>query len=106
MCPLCSSTRATPLKIITTARRSVHTLMGSKEAFSTKTLPVILSLILRERIRKCQNFARSALSPEGDESRRKSKTRGHNPLKRDQNRPVTPPFRGHLCPNAVTADGF
>src|SRR5438270_9106911 len=29
--------RATPLKIITTARRSVHTLMGSKEAFRTKT---------------------------------------------------------------------
>lgn len=41
MCPLCSSTRATPLKIITTARRSVHTLMGSKEAFSTRTRPVI-----------------------------------------------------------------
>src|SRR5690349_12112936 len=37
MWPLCSSMRATPLKIITTARRSVHTLMGSKEAFSTKT---------------------------------------------------------------------
>jgi hypothetical protein len=29
MCPLCSSTRATPLKIITTARRSLHTLIGS-----------------------------------------------------------------------------
>src|SRR6266702_1407720 len=37
MWPLCSSMRATPLKIITTARRSVHTLMGSKEAFRTKT---------------------------------------------------------------------
>src|SRR5713226_4563764 len=37
MCPLCSSMRATPLKIITTARRSVHTLMGSKEAFRTST---------------------------------------------------------------------
>src|SRR6266404_5355295 len=37
MCPLCSSMRATPLKIITTARLSVHTLMGSKEAFRTKT---------------------------------------------------------------------
>src|SRR5262245_65560428 len=37
MCPLCSSMRATPLKIMTTARRSVHTLMGSKEAFRTKT---------------------------------------------------------------------
>jgi hypothetical protein len=39
MWPLCSSTRATPLKIITTARLSVHTLMGSKEVFRTKTLP-------------------------------------------------------------------
>jgi hypothetical protein len=29
MWPLCSSTRATPLKIMTTARRSVHTLIGS-----------------------------------------------------------------------------
>src|SRR2546427_7965296 len=37
MWPLCSSIRAMPLKIITTARRSVHTLMGSKEAFRTKT---------------------------------------------------------------------
>jgi hypothetical protein len=42
MWPLCSSTRATPLKIITTARRSVHTLIGSKEVFRTKTLPFIL----------------------------------------------------------------
>src|ERR1041385_8863883 len=42
MWPLCSSTRATPLKIMTTARRSVHTLIGSKEAFRTKTRPVIL----------------------------------------------------------------
>jgi hypothetical protein len=42
MCPLCSSIRATPLKIKTTARRSVHTLIGSKEAFRTKTRPVIL----------------------------------------------------------------
>src|SRR5258705_6252 len=56
MCPLCSSTRATPLKIITTARRSVHTLMGSKEVFSTKTRPFILGLILRERGRQCQNY--------------------------------------------------
>jgi hypothetical protein len=29
MWPLCSSMRATPLKIITTARRSVQTLIGS-----------------------------------------------------------------------------
>lgn len=41
MWPLCSSTRATPLKIITTARRSVQTLIGSKEAFSTRTRPFI-----------------------------------------------------------------
>ena len=54
MWPLCSSTRATPLKIITTARRSVHTLIGSKEAFSTKTRPFILRLILREPLRECQ----------------------------------------------------
>src|SRR6476619_1903097 len=54
--PLCSSTRATPLKIITTARLSVHTLMGSKEVFRTKTLPFILGLILRERGRECQNM--------------------------------------------------
>src|ERR1044072_1650218 len=53
--PLCSSTRATPLKIITTARRSVHTLMGSKEVLRTKTLPFI-SAILRERGRGCQKY--------------------------------------------------
>jgi hypothetical protein len=56
MWPLCSSTRATPLKIITTARRSVHTLTGSKEVFRTKTLPFILRLILRERGRECQKY--------------------------------------------------
>src|SRR5215217_803358 len=54
--PLCSSTRATPLKIITTARLSVHTLIGSKEVFRTKTLPFILAVILRERRRGCQNM--------------------------------------------------
>src|SRR5438876_1631705 len=37
MWPLCSSMRATPLKIITTARRSVQTLIGSNDVFSTKT---------------------------------------------------------------------
>src|SRR5215216_2634851 len=58
MWPLCSSTRATPLKIMTTARLSVHTLMGSKEVLSTKTLPFILGLILRERGRQCQNMFR------------------------------------------------
>src|SRR5205085_4965911 len=56
MCPLCSSTRATPLKIITTARRSVHTLIGSNEVFRTKTRPFISGLILRERGRECQNM--------------------------------------------------
>src|SRR6476659_6486778 len=56
MWPLCSSTRATPLKIMTTARLSVHTLIGSKEVFRTKTLPFILGLILRERGRECQNM--------------------------------------------------
>src|SRR6185369_8677650 len=59
MCPLCSSTRATPLKIITTARLSVHTLTGSKEVLRTKTLPFILWLILRERGRECQKDVRS-----------------------------------------------
>ena len=51
MWPLCSSTRATPLKIITTARLSVHTLMGSKEVFRTKTLPFIRADITRARKR-------------------------------------------------------
>src|SRR6185369_5192351 len=51
MWPLCSSTRATPLKIITTARLSVHTLMGSKEVFRTKTLPFISADITRARKR-------------------------------------------------------
>lgn len=51
MWPLCSSTRATPLKIITTARLSVHTLMGSKEVLRTKTLPFISADITRARKR-------------------------------------------------------
>src|SRR5712692_6481338 len=55
MCPLCSSMRATPLKIITTARRSVHTLMGSKEAFRTRTRVFIIVVILREPAGRCQN---------------------------------------------------
>src|ERR1044071_3383842 len=49
--PLCSSTRATPLKIMTTARLSVHTLMGSKEVLRTKTLPFIKADITRARKR-------------------------------------------------------
>src|SRR5690349_21235820 len=49
MWPLCSSTRATPLKIMTSARLSVHTLMGSKEVFRTKTLPFIRVDITRAR---------------------------------------------------------
>ena len=51
MWPLCSSTRATPLKIITTARLSVQTLMGSKEVLRTKTLPFISRDITRARKR-------------------------------------------------------
>src|SRR6185436_16361906 len=54
MCLLCSSMRATPLKIITTARRSVHTLMGSNEAFRTKTRAFMVEAILREPKGKCQ----------------------------------------------------
>src|SRR5919107_2418569 len=64
--PLCSSTRATPLKIITTARLSVHTLMGSKEVFRTKTLPFILRLILRERGRGCQDVSPKGASGAGE----------------------------------------
>src|SRR5256714_14635184 len=60
MWPLCSSMRATPLKIITTARRSVHTLMGSKEAFSTKTRAFMVTLILRERRGECQKLVSGA----------------------------------------------
>ena len=54
MWPLCSSTLATPLKIMTTARLSVHTLTGSKEVFRTKTLPFIWGDITRafERVSK------------------------------------------------------
>src|SRR5689334_7241227 len=51
MWPLCSSTRATPLKIMTTARLSVQTLMGSKEVLRTKTLPFISLDITRARKR-------------------------------------------------------
>src|SRR5205085_1970436 len=60
MWPLCSSMRATPLKIITTARRSVHTLMGSKEAFRTKTRAFMVEAILRERAGKCQKSVSEA----------------------------------------------
>ena len=62
MWPLCSSTRATPLKIMTTARRSVHTFIGSNEVFSTKTLPFILSVILREPQIGCQNYVAFCLT--------------------------------------------
>src|SRR3954468_4396727 len=61
MCPLCSSIRATPLKIITTARRSVHTLIGSNEAFSTKTRAFILEAILREPKGQCQKLVSRTL---------------------------------------------
>src|SRR5881398_125052 len=60
MWPLCSSMRATPLKIITTARRSVHTLMGSKEAFRTKTRAFMVEAILREPAGKCQKLVSEA----------------------------------------------
>src|SRR5215813_5765438 len=59
MCPLCSSIRATPLKIMTTARRSVHTLIGSNEAFRTRTRAFIIEPILRERRGKCQKLVTS-----------------------------------------------
>src|SRR5215471_15664320 len=62
--PLCSSIRATPLKIITTARRSVHTLMGSNEALSTRTRAFILEPILRERAGKCQKCVLNRVPPQ------------------------------------------
>src|SRR5687768_3898478 len=46
--------RATPLKIMTTARRSVHTLIGSNEAFRTRTRAFMVEAILREPLGKCQ----------------------------------------------------
>src|SRR5260370_39776734 len=68
MCPLCSSMRATPLKTITTARRSVHTLMGSKEAFRTSTRAFIIVVILRQPAGRCQNKG-SGVQPSGLECR-------------------------------------
>src|SRR5712671_1954413 len=62
MWPLCSSMRATPLKIMTTARRSVHTLIGSKEAFKTNTRAFMMLVILREPAGKCQNCGDGALA--------------------------------------------
>src|SRR5207253_3921152 len=56
MCPLCSSMRATPLKIITTARRSVHTLMGSKEAFRTRTRAFMIEADITRVRRKVSKF--------------------------------------------------
>src|SRR6185369_5752599 len=56
MWPLCSSMRATPLKIITTARRSVHTLIGSNEAFRTRTRAFMVEAILREPGGECQKM--------------------------------------------------
>src|SRR5438128_7174829 len=52
MWPLCSSMRATPLKIITTARRSVHTLIGSKEAFRTSTRAFMIEVDITRAQRK------------------------------------------------------
>src|ERR1051325_4690805 len=57
MWPLCSSMRATPLKIITTARRSVHTLMGSKEAFSTKTRAFMIEADITRASRKVSKIS-------------------------------------------------
>src|SRR5688572_4227622 len=48
--------RATPLKIMTTARRSVHTLIGSNEAFRTRTRAFMVEAILREPLGKCQKI--------------------------------------------------
>src|SRR5437016_13758372 len=56
MCPLCSSMRATPLKIITTARRSVHTFIGSKEAFRTKTRAFMIEADITRVRRKVSKF--------------------------------------------------
>ena len=39
-----SSASAIPFRISTTARRAVHTLIGSKDAFRTKTRPFIADL--------------------------------------------------------------
>src|SRR5437762_1207387 len=73
MWPLCSSMRATPLKIITTARRSVHTLIGSKEAFRTKTRAFMVEGDITRARRKvsklCQTRAvRKVLSTGGRHS--------------------------------------
>src|SRR5207249_9413453 len=61
MWPLCSSMRATPLKIITTARRSVHTLIGSKEAFSTRTRAFMIEADITRGWRKVSKFGVEAL---------------------------------------------
>src|ERR1041385_7724340 len=70
MWPLCSSMRATPLKIITTARRSVHTLMGSKEAFNTRTRAFMVEAILREPQGKCQKSVSEQGSHASDRTHR------------------------------------
>src|SRR5207253_11522515 len=66
MCPLCSSMRATPLKIITTARRSVHTLIGSKEAFRTKTRAFMIEADITRVRRKVSKFGVGPLHCEQD----------------------------------------
>src|SRR5207253_7523182 len=66
ICPLCSSIRATPLKIMTTARRSVHTLMGSKEAFRTKTRAFMVEADITRARRKVSKIGvRSPTVKEG-----------------------------------------
>jgi hypothetical protein len=69
--------RATPLKIITTARRSVHTLIGSKDVFRTKTRPFItLFDITRATVKVSKRFhAAQALSIPGFKERTKETNR-------------------------------
>src|ERR1051326_2380204 len=81
MCPLCSSIRATPLKILTTARRSVHTLIGSNEAFRTRTRAFMVRAILRERYRECQKTVSEGRNKGGQsiETRTAADKRGYDP---------------------------
>src|SRR5258706_7917349 len=50
--------RATPLKIMTTARRSVHTLIGSKEAFRTNTRAFMIEADITRGRRKVSKLWR------------------------------------------------
>jgi len=65
-CAELSSALATPFSISTTARRAVQTLMGSNEAFRTKTREFILkakynvgsTILSKLRIDKLMNWSR------------------------------------------------